>query len=323
MSTLRFAETNPAPKFHSDGFVETPDGFSIRYAMFRTEVHPARGTIFLLQGRNESIEKYFETIADLGRAGFDVATFDWRGQGGSQRFFPHTDIGYVESFEQYAADLETVFEEVVLPDCRPPYHILAHSTGALVALYVAPQMVNRIRRMILIAPFLGLPHSAFHNGLTRMVTRVLSFLGLGNVYISGGTAEQMRRPFETNKVTSDAHRYARNISIAIRFPELALGGPSAAWTAAVYDAIDVVSDPDHMAQTTIPTLVFIAGKEKVVSNQAVVTLCARLRSASLLTIDSARHELLQEADIYREQLFAALEIFLPGTDEETPASVSG
>ena len=32
-------------------------------------------------------------------------------------------------------------------------------------------------------------------------------------------------------------------------------------------------------------------------------------------IDGARHEILQEADIYREQLLAAFDAFIPGTDD--------
>ena len=315
MTTLRFSDTNPAPDIHSDGFTETPDGFSIRYALFRSEHQPSKGTILLLQGRNETIEKYFETIADLGRLGFDVATFDWRGQGGSDRFFKRTDAGYVDSFDQYAVDLETVFEHVVLPDCRPPFFMLAHSTGALVALYTAPAMVNRIRRIVLSAPFLGLPVSNFRHSVMRAVTKSMAFLGLGNLYVSGGSAERLRKPFEINPLTTDAHRYARNISIPIRHPELALGGPSATWMTAVFKAIDRVRDPAHMAQTVIPTLIFMAGEERIVSNAAIESLTANLRSASLLTIDGARHELMQEADVYREQLLAAVEAFIPGSGD--------
>ncbi|MFZ2101753.1 MAG: alpha/beta hydrolase [Oricola sp.] len=315
MTTLRHSEDNPAPDIHSDGFVETPDGFSIRYALFRTAEHPVKGTVVVLQGRNEYIEKYFETAADLARLGFDVATFDWRGQGGSQRFFKRSDSGYVDSFDQYAADLETVFEEIVLPDCRPPFFILAHSMGGLVALQVAPSMVNRVRRMVLTAPFLGLPASPLKQSLSRMVTRAMGLLGLGNLHVSGGSAERMRKPFEVNSLTSDPRRYARNISIPASQTDLALGGPSATWMTAVFDAIDRVTDPAHMARTTIPTLVFMAGAERVVSNPAILLLATNLRSASLLTIDGARHEMLHEADVYREQLLAALAAFIPGSGE--------
>jgi len=40
-----------------------------------------------------------------------------------------------------------------------------------------------------------------------------------------------------------------------------------------------------------------------------------LRLGSLLMIDGARHEILQERDIYREPLLAAFDAFIPGTDD--------
>mgnify|MGYP000185732967 CR=1 FL=1 len=322
MTELRLFEHNPGPAVHSDGYVETPDGFAIRFAVFRTAEHPARGTVFLLQGRNETIEKYFETISDFMRSGFDVTAFDWRGQGRSTRFFSHRDAGYVESFDQYAIDMETVFRRVVLPDCRPPYFVVAHSMGALAALYAAPIMVNRIHRMVLTAPFLGLPVSDVSRWWMHAGLRSLCFLGLGDVYVAGGPVKRMRRPFESNRVTSDAHRYARNISIPIRFPELALGGPSAAWMNAAMDAIETVGDPDHLAKTVIPTLVFIAGDDRIVSNDAIRVLTDNLRSASVLTIDGAQHEILQERDIFREQFFAAFRAFAPGTGQTILESLS-
>lgn len=323
MTELRLFEHNPNPAVHSDGFVRTPDGFSIRYAVFRSPVSPVNGTVLLLQGRNETIEKYFETIADFVRTGFDVCAFDWRGQGLSSRFFRDSDSGYVESFDQYAIDLETVFTRVALPDCRPPFFIVAHSTGCLTALYTAPAMVNRIQRMVLAAPLLGLPRSDFQTRLIRAASRSAAFLGLGAIHVSGGPAGAQRKPFENNRLTSDARRYARNISIPIRFPELALGGPSAAWTTAVMDAIDTVNDPDHLARTIIPSLILIAGDDQVVSTDAIRVFAENLRSASVLTIDGARHELLQEADVFREQFFAAFHAYVPGTTERFAERLTG
>jgi lysophospholipase len=37
-----------------------------------------------------------------------------------------------------------------------------------------------------------------------------------------------------------------------------------------------------------------------------------MRSASLLTVDGSRHEILQEADLYREQMLAAAKAFMLG-----------
>ena len=47
-----------------------------------------KGTVLILGGRGEFMERYFETMNDLMRRGFAVASFDWRGQGGSDRLLP-------------------------------------------------------------------------------------------------------------------------------------------------------------------------------------------------------------------------------------------
>ena len=83
----------------------------------------------MLQGRAEFIEKYFETVRDLRARGFAVATFDWRGQGLSDRALADRHKGYVRNFSEYATDLEAFMEQVVLPDCPPPIFALGHSMG--------------------------------------------------------------------------------------------------------------------------------------------------------------------------------------------------
>ena len=110
---------NPVPDDAVAGTVKTADGVNLRFARFAPP--PGRkGTVVVLQGRAEFIEKYFETARDLRARGFAVATFDWRGQGLSDRRFSDRYKGYVRDFSQYATDLDTVMEQLVLPDCPPP-----------------------------------------------------------------------------------------------------------------------------------------------------------------------------------------------------------
>ena len=56
----------------------------LRVAHFRPNGH-AIGTLVLMQGRAEFIEKYADVIARYVRLGFCVVAFDWRGQGLSTR----------------------------------------------------------------------------------------------------------------------------------------------------------------------------------------------------------------------------------------------
>src|SRR5689334_19231096 len=93
--------TNPVPEGAVAGYFTTSDGVRLRYAHWRRKGESYRGTVCLVQGRTEFIEKYFETIEDFRRRGFAVATFDWRGQGGSERLIRNKRHGYVESFDDY------------------------------------------------------------------------------------------------------------------------------------------------------------------------------------------------------------------------------
>lgn len=305
---------NPMPEQATGGYFTAPDGKKIRYALFAPTQRPHNGTVIVLNGRNECIEKYFETAHDLGARGFTTATFDWRGQGGSDRLIRDPHRGHVRSFFDYTRDLDQFFEDVVLPDCREPYYILAHSTGALVALLATPSMVNRVRRMVLLAPFLtytGYPISM------RNIHRLTSFLywiGLGRMYAAWGARPQ-KQPFATNRLTTDIGRYRRNTLLLDTYPQLALGGPTVSWVRAACQAVEIVRRPEFMASIQVPILFIGAGSDEVVSTRAVADYAHRLRGGTMLTIAGARHEILQEAEKYREQFFAAFDAFVPGTTE--------
>lgn len=305
---------NPTPDNASGGFLTTRDRRKVRYACFAATARPLKGTVVILPGRNECIEKYFETIRDLAKRGLGSAMLDWRGQGASDRLIRDPQRGYVRSFRDYARDLDQLFEEVVLPDCRGPYFVLGHSVGASVALLASPSMVNRVQRMVLIAPFLGLPGERVSMNALRRATSALCLLGLGRLYAAWGPRPREGTPFAVNKLTTDPVRYARNMELYATYPQLALGGPTIRWLKAACDAARTIEDPDFMARIQIPILMIAPSDEQVVSGKAVEDYARRLRLGSLLTIDGARHEILQEADFYREQFLAAFDAFIPGSD---------
>ena len=305
---------NPVPENATAGFFTAADGKVLRHAFFPTSARPFKGTVVLLPGRNECIEKYFETVRDLTARGLAVVMFDWRGQGASDRLIKDPQRGYVRSFHHYANDLDQFFTEFVLPDCRGPYFVLAHSAGALVALLAAPALANRVSRMVLTAPFLMVTGTSLTLTTIHRLATALFYLGLGRLYVTGGPRPPERYPFASNKLTSDPARYARNCELYEAYPLLGLGGPTVAWIRAAAEASATVQDPDFIAKIHTPILIVAAGADEVVANRPIENLALRLRNGSLLTIDGARHEILQEADIFREQFFAAFDAFVPGSE---------
>jgi lysophospholipase len=314
-SQLFEIDGNPRPPKAHHGRIAMRDGTMIRYARFEATGRPLKGTVVMVQGRNECIEKYFETARDLTARGFGVLTYDLRGQGGSDRLIADPQRGYVESFDHYVADLEQIFEEIALPDCRPPFYMVAHSTGGLIALLSAPAMINRVRRMMLTAPLLRFATTSVSMTRLKRISSLLYFLGMGTRYLGAGPRPVGPPSFATNRLTTDRARYIRNQAIYQTHPELALGGPTVAWIRAACRAIDRVTDPAFLARIHIPVLFVAAGADEVVATSAIEDFARMLRAGSLLTVDGARHELLQEADLYREQVLAAFDAFIPGSDE--------
>jgi lysophospholipase len=72
---------NPAPAGAIEAQIHAVDGVALRTARWEAR-SSARGTLAVLGGRGEFIEKYFEVIGELLSRDFAVAAMDWRGQGG-------------------------------------------------------------------------------------------------------------------------------------------------------------------------------------------------------------------------------------------------
>ncbi|MEO0545118.1 MAG: alpha/beta hydrolase [Pseudomonadota bacterium] len=304
---------SPVPEPASSGFETTPDGYNIRFAVFRAKKRPNQGTILLLHGRNEAIEKYTETIADFLARGFDVGTFDWRGQGYSDRLIANPRPGYVDSYEQYAGDFEYLFKTIFLPETRAPFFVVAHSMGALAALVAAPILANRVRRMVLSAPLLGLGAGTPSPSVLEPAMRAMCFVGLSRLPLGGANTGIAYTPFLENKLTTDLQRYTTNQALAAPGGPLSVGPPTCGWMKATFDAINMVHEPDHMARIHTPTLILTAGSDTVVSSLTATQYARNLRSGAHIAIDGAKHELMQEADRYRDQFFAAFGKFIPGT----------
>ena len=311
---LKNTEYNPIPEGVFAGYVQTPDRKDIRFARWKAMSHPSKGTILLLHGRTEFIEKTFETVTNLRQAGFEVLTFDWRGQGGSSRLLKNPRAGYIDDYEDYVTDLETIFQSVALPDCKGPYYIVAHSTGALISLFAAPKFGNKIRRMVLCSPFLGITGYPITQRTIKILSASLYSLGMGTVYLAGSDTPDESKGFSGNIYTNDLRRFSRNRKLAEDFRELTIGGITAAWVYASIRCIEEVFDPDFHDKISIPTLLIAAGNDQIVPNSEVEVMGRYLRTGTTLTIDGARHEMFQEHDKFREQLLAAITAFIPGSD---------
>jgi lysophospholipase len=310
--TLVSIPANPVPDNVVTGTIKTADGAELRFARWAPP-SGRKGTVCVFTGRSEQIEKYFETVRDLRDRGFAVAMIDWRGQGHSSRQLRDPRKGHVRDFADYEVDAETFVQQVVLPDCPPPYFALAHSMGGAVMLRVAHAGKRWFDRMVLTAPMIDLPGRRTSRPV-RVLLRVLWLAGQGSQYIPGGSdALTGAASFVNNPLTSDPVRYARNAAILEEDPTLGLGSPTVAWATTAFKAMHGFRASDYPSQIRQPILMLAASNDSIVSTPAIEEFAYHLRAGSHLVIAGSKHEILQEQDRYRAQFWAAFDAFVPGT----------
>lgn len=309
--SLAVVPSNPVPEGARVGYVTTPDKLRLRYATFARTGATSRGTVCLVHGRTEFIEKYFETVRDFQARGFAVATFDWRGQGGSQRLIANAGLGHVRRFDDYFTDLATVHKSILLPDCPAPYYLVGHSMGGLVSLMAGIRDRMMFDRIFLSAPMLAIENQLFGAvGMARLA-RAVSLLGLGHMPV-GRREDRPPGPdgFERNPVTSDRARYMRSVEVLAARPDLLVGSPTIGWTAAAFAAMAEAGTDRFPGEVKIPVLMLAAARDEIVSRAAIETLGLRMRMGRHLVIAGAKHELFMETDTIRGQVLAAFDAFV-------------
>jgi lysophospholipase len=282
--------------------------------MWRTQ-QVSKGTVCLLQGRAEYIEKYFETISDLLDRGFSVLTFDWRGQGGSERLIG-TQKGHVDRIDDYQTDLMTIIDQMMLPDCPPPYFAMAHSTGGLLLLRALMQGLRSFDRAFISSPLLRLKLSPTWR-LVRRLSGTANALGLGSVGIPGGRKKIAEATaFAGNLLTTDPARLARNAAVIQQNHWLGTSVPTFGWLHAVSQGLNEIWAEGAPERLRTPILIVTGSRDMLVDSSAAEIFAKRIRTGGHVSIIGARHELMQERDQFREQWLATFDAFIPGSTQQ-------
>jgi lysophospholipase len=307
---MQFFESveNRAPAGAVCSAIITDDGVQLRTVTVPLE--NARGTVLILGGRAEYVERYFETMRDLQARGFAVVAFDWRGQGGSQRLRPDRNRGYVRHFRDYTRDLESVLKQCVLGKLPAPLHALAHSTGGLI-------LLNRLQtpspfvKAVVTAALVDVNYKSWPKPVARIITKLMHYSGLGWAYLPGLRRLPFKRnEFEGNPLTSDHGRWNRDLSILEQHPELAIGGPTFSWFKGALDYIDDLNDWSAKLPTTCPVLLICADEERVVHPRAARAFADKVPGVSYIEIEDAKHEILMERSAIRKQFWSAFDAFV-------------
>lgn len=293
------------------GFLQAYDGIRLRYGCWPCQGQSNAGTVAVLGGRAEFMEKYMETIGELNARGFHTFSFDWRGQGLSDRMLRDRTRGYVRTFEDYVADLKLFLDEVVRPNSSGPLILMAHSMGATIVLQYLHRFPVGIHKAVLLSPMISFRTSPIPYAVAKGYCLVLAKLGMAHCNIPSQRRNQtFQESFAGNRLTQDAARF-HSVRLALKDnPRLLVAGVTYGWLAASFKAIDAIRRSGFAQHIQTPLLVVTAGEDRVVSNAATERYVAQLPGSHAVCIEGAYHEILQEKDGVRAQFWQAFDRFI-------------
>lgn len=311
--TLVALARNPVPSGAVAGLLQGYDGTPLRYARWTETTGQRRGTVVIIPGRSEFIEKYFETIADLRRRGFAVAIMDLRGQGGSKRLLDNPLKGHVRHFREYDYDLALFMKEVVVPFMSPPFLALGHSLGGHILLRVASLTECPFERIVTTGPMLQIAPEQLKMplGVARALVEVVAGLGLGALVPPGANRTPPNaQPFEGNELTSSRERFERAQAVLQAAPELAIGAPTVGWLRAALRSSAMMAALDFPSTIRVPVLMVAAGRDTIVSTPVIEDFAPRMKLGTLALIGPSKHEILQENDDIRGRFWASFDAYV-------------
>ncbi|MBP9048222.1 MAG: alpha/beta hydrolase [Tabrizicola sp.] len=260
-----------------------------------------KGTVLLLPGRTECVEKYGRAAGDLIARGYSVITLDWRGQGLADRALPDRATGHVGNFSEYQQDLDAMLAEADRAGLPQPFYLLSHSMGGCIGLRALARGLP-VKAAAFSAPMWGIAMAAWLRPVASVMSALAAPLGLTTRYAPSTSAETylLQVPFQGNVLTTDREMWDYMRRQVVEVPDLALGGPSVGWLkAALHECAALAALP----APKIPAICALGTAEKVVDVPPVHLRMAAWANGQLDLYPGSEHEIMMEGPAVRQRFF--------------------
>jgi lysophospholipase len=293
-----FADLADGPDGGHALWLTAGDGVRLRIAVWP---QGSRGTVLILPGRTECVEKYGRAAGDLAQRGYACVAVDWRGQGLSDRLAAMPMLGHVARFRDYQRDLGAVRAALATLNLPQPLFLLAHSMGGTIALRALIDGFP-VQAAAFTAPMWGIRIAPTLRPLAWAIATGARAAGRGLSLAPGTnlTCYLAVAPFEGNLLTTDARMYGWMQSHVVSHPELGLGGPTLHW---LHEALLECRRLRAAPSPRVPAVVFLGSEEKIVTVEDIRRRMGRWPGGTLELVPKAEHEVLMETPAIRARAF--------------------
>lgn len=238
-----------------------------------------KGGIVLMHGLGEHSGRYDHVIRFFNGHGMSVRAYDHRGHGRSGG--ARGDVPGDATMLQDAKIIVDSFAQKLDPHHPMPLFLLGHSMGGLFAARFATARLSPLRGLILSSPALAVPMSGTQKVLAKIFRTIAPGLGIPN-------------GLKTQFLSHDPQVEADYLKDPLVHPKI-----SARLLSSMLAAIDF--SQSHASAMTIPTLMIVAGDDRLVDATGSDDFFKRLPPGigTMHRYDCFYHEIFNEVDSRR------------------------
>ncbi|MBQ9009912.1 MAG: alpha/beta hydrolase [Clostridia bacterium] len=270
----------------------------------------AESVMLLLHGTSESAEKYHEMIWMFNQMGIGIVAPDMRGHGKSLRMTGDPCLVYVDRFEDYVDDAETVLGLVQRVAGDRPLQLFGHSLGGAVAAALMIRLPDTFTHVILSSPMVDPSTGGLPRWAGKGICTLNCLLGRGKkmAFVSGpynaetdvfeNSCDTGRERFEYYKGKRVADRDYQTSPLTYR------------WIRESFGVRDKLLKAWPAEQVKSNVLLCQAGRDTLVSLPEQEKFIRRIKNGRLVCFESAKHEIYFSDDETVERYLKEIENFI-------------
>ena len=279
-------------KFLTYGAI-TSEGHRIFYEYY--DIPDEKGSVVVLHGFSEFIEKYNEVIWYFLSEGYDVYLIEHFGHGFSERDNTNMSKVDVKDFQTYVSDVNSFIEEIVLPlsDDTKPLFLFAHSMGGGIGVRYLETYPGVFDAAVLSAPMLGVNMGAIPQPIATFFASSAKLFGQGDEYVFGHYDWDGVEDYENSSAKSyERYRYAFSKREEMKYWQTY--GATWNWLSAAIKATKLMAK--EADKITIPLIIFQAEDDTLVRNDKQIKFASKVPTSTLIKVPSSKHEIFNSSN---------------------------
>lgn len=275
------------------------DNTKIYYEYFLAQ--NAKANVVIVHGLSEFTKKFYELSFYLLNQGYNVFLYDQRCHGLSGRLTKDKYLLHVDSFNDYATDLEQFIDNIVQPTQNLPIYLYSHSMGGAVsALYMAKHQ-DKIQKAVLAAPLFDPVVKSVPEYVARLSVRMCKvILGPKKRFFQSKDFDpfiEYKEHYGSSKV-----RFDYNITLRKNNENYQTSPMSFSWVLGSLTIKNTVLKDEFINKIKTPILLISAEKDNTVKTEPHKIFASKCKQCKFVEIKNETHALLAARDSELENM---------------------